>query len=197
MSRLVDRIGGRLEPRFAAARRALGTPERNPRTAVVIGRLLGAGMLVCFATGVYSHLLQHPIPGLALPTRPVSLYAWTQGAHVTIGEMLIPLLLAKLWVVYPRLFEWPPVRSFSHAIERASIAALVGTALLQLLMGTLNTFQWYPWPFSFPRTHWALSWVLIGLIAVHVGIKLPLIMREWRRSPAATAPDREESPHER
>jgi hypothetical protein len=187
MSHIVDRIGTSLEPRFAAARRALGTPERTTRTAVVIGRLLGAGMVVVFATGVYSHLLQHPIPGLVLPTRPVSLYQWTQGAHVTIGEMMIPLLLAKLWVVFPRLFEWPAVRSFVHLVERGSIALLVATALLQLLMGTLNTLQWYPWPFSFPRTHWALSWVLIGLIVVHIGVKLPLVLRHWRRMPRAGA----------
>jgi hypothetical protein len=106
---------------------------------------------------------------------------------VTIGEMMIPLLLAKLWVVFPRLFEWPAVRSFVHLVERGSIALLVATALLQLLMGTLNTLQWYPWPFSFPRTHWALSWVLIGLIVVHVGVKLPLALRHWRRMPRAGA----------
>lgn len=189
MASIVDRLEARTQSQFAAARRALGAPERSPRTAVVIGRLLGAGLLVCFVTGVYSHLLQHPVPGLALPTRPVDLYAWTQGAHVTVGLMLIPLLLAKLWVVYPRLFAWPPLDSLAHLVERGSIAMLVATALLQLLMGTLNIFQWYPWPFSFPRTHWALSWVLIGLVVVHVGVKLPLVLRHWRRTDAAQ-PDR-------
>ena len=35
----------------------LETPARHPRTAVVIGRLLGAAFLICFATGLYSRML--------------------------------------------------------------------------------------------------------------------------------------------
>ncbi|WP_051192053.1 hypothetical protein [Microbacterium luticocti] len=174
---VVDRLGAVVQPRFAAVQRALGAPERTTGTAVAIGRVLGAAVGVCFLTGVYSHLLQHPIPGLALPVRPVGLYAWTQGVHVAVGTALIPLLLAKLWVVYPRLFDWPPVRSVTHLLERVSVAVLVATALLQVFMGTLNTFQWYPWPFSFTKTHWALAWVLAGAMLLHVGVKLPLILR--------------------
>jgi hypothetical protein len=37
----------------------------------------------------------------------------------------IPLLLAKLWTVYPRLFEWQPLRSARHALERLSVAMVV------------------------------------------------------------------------
>jgi len=177
---VVERVGAALAPRFAAVRRALGAPERTTRTAVVLGRVLGLGVAVCFLTGLYSHLLQHPIPGLALPTRPVGLYTWTQGLHVAAGTALIPLLLAKLWVVYPRLFAWPPVASLWQLLERASVAVLVATGLLQVVMGMLNTFQWYPWPFSFTKTHWGLAWVFAGAVLVHVGVKLPLILRHWR-----------------
>ncbi|WP_292869856.1 hypothetical protein [Microbacterium sp.] len=189
MSGVVERMSDALAPRFAAVRRALGAPERTPRTAVVLGRVLGAGLVICFGTGVYSHLLQHPLGWLPLPTRPVDLYAWTQGLHVAVGTALLPVLLGKLWVVYPRLFTWPPARSVAQIAERASIAVLVASALLQVLMGTLNTFQWYPWPFSFTATHFALSWVLVGAMVVHIGVKLPVIAQYWRRgaeTPAAT-----------
>ena len=182
MSDAVTRWSDALAPRARAVQHALGAAERTPRMAVVIGRVLGAGMLVCFVTGIYSHLLQDPMLPVALPTRPVELYQWSQGTHVMVGTALIPLLLAKLWVVYPRLFRWPPVRSLADLAERASIAVLVSASLVQLTMGLLNTFQWYPWPFSFRAVHWALAWVVVGALLVHLGVKLPLIARHWRRS---------------
>lgn len=178
---ITQQVGAVLDERTAQIRRALDAPERTPRMAVVIGRVLGAGFAVVFLTGLYSHLLQNPIPGITLPTRPVELYAWTQGIHVAVGTALVPLLLAKLWIVYPRLFQWPPVRSARDLLERASIAVLVSTALLQVTMGVINTFQWYPWPFSFRAVHWSLSWVIVGALAVHIAVKLPLIARHWRR----------------
>lgn len=181
MTGFTDRLSTVLEIRAARLQRALATPERAPRTAVVLGRVVAAGFVVCFLTGVYSHLQQHPLAWLPLPTRPVELYAWTQGIHVAVGTALLPLVLAKLWVVYPRLFTWPPVRSVAEVAERASIAVLVSASLLQLLMGILNTFQWYPWGFSFPRTHWGLSWVIIGALIVHIAVKLPVIAQHWRR----------------
>ena len=78
------------------ARSAMASPNRNARSAVVWGRLLGIAFLVCFGTGVYSHLLQDPLPGMRFPTRPVQLYQFTQGLHITAGIAIIPLLLAKL-----------------------------------------------------------------------------------------------------
>lgn len=192
MSDAVTRWSDALAPRARAVRRALGAAERTPRVAVVIGRILGAGMLVCFLTGVYSHLLQEPTLPVALPTRPVELYQWSQGTHVMVGTALIPLLLAKLWVVYPRLFRWPPVRSVADLAERVSIAVLVSASLVQLTMGLLNTFQWYPWPFSFRTVHWALAWVVVGALVVHLGVKLPVIARHWRRTPDTPRGDRAE-----
>ncbi|MCP2637625.1 hypothetical protein K0817_013785 [Microbacterium sp. HD4P20] len=185
MSDAVTRWSEALAPRAHAVQRALGSAERTPRMAVVIGRLLGAGMLVCLLTGVYSHLLQDPSAPVVLPTRPVELYQWSQGTHVMVGTALMPLLLAKLWVVYPRLFRWPPVRSIVDLAERASIAVLVSASLVQVTMGLLNTFQWYPWPFSFRGVHWALAWVIVGALVVHVGVKLPLIARHWTRAAEA------------
>jgi hypothetical protein len=51
------------------------------------------------------------------------------------GIAAIPVLLAKLWSVYPNLYRWPPVRGVAHAIERAAVVPLVGGALLLLATG--------------------------------------------------------------
>lgn len=186
MRGLASSLDELIEPHAAAARQALASAERDARGAVALGRLVAVGVLICLVTGIYSHLLQEPLPGLALPTRPVEIYQWTQGTHVIVGTALLPLVLAKLWVVYPRLFEWPPIRSWGHLLERLSIAVLVSAMLVQIVTGILNTFQWYPWPFSFRTVHFALSFVIVGTLVLHVAVKLPLIVRHWRRERAAS-----------
>ncbi|MET8629246.1 molybdopterin-dependent oxidoreductase [Kitasatospora sp. NPDC004669] len=158
----------------------------EPRTAVVLGRWLGGALLVCFLTGLTSHLLQNPPTWLAgmLPSRPVDGYRVTQGLHVISGVAAIPLTGAKLWTVYPRLFEWPPARSALHALERLGIAVLVAAVLLELFTGLLNTLQWYPWPFPFRQTHFWLGWLATGGLLVHLAVKAPLVARHWRRAQA-------------
>ncbi|MCX4545640.1 molybdopterin-dependent oxidoreductase [Streptomyces sp. NBC_01565] len=171
----------------------------DARTATAIGRWLGIAVAVCFATGVLSHYLQHPPLWLAdrLPSRPYWGYRVTQGLHVASGIAAIPLLLAKLWAVYPRLFAWPPVRSARHALERLSVAVLVAAGVFQLFSGLLNTYQWYPWPFSFVPVHFAVAWLLAGALLLHIAVKWPQIRSHWsRRSegtlalPATDGPDR-------
>ncbi|WP_215910189.1 molybdopterin-dependent oxidoreductase [Streptacidiphilus fuscans] len=155
----------------------------DPRTAVVIGRWLGAALIVCFVTGLYSHVLQDPPTWLRdhLPTRPAGLYQFTQGLHVGTGIAAIPLLGAKLWTVYPRLFEWPPARSVRHALERLGILLLVASMLLELFTGLLNTLQWYVWPFPFRQTHFWLAWIALGGLLLHLAVKAPEIAAHWRR----------------
>mgnify|MGYP001223995767 CR=1 FL=1 len=159
----------------------------DPRTATVLGRWLGAAFAVCFLTGLVSHVLQQPPDWLAahLPSRPVWGYRVTQGLHVATGIAAIPLLLAKLWTVYPRLFTWPPVRSVGHALERLSIAVLVSAGLLEVSLGLVNTVQWYPWPFSFRQVHWALAWVVAGSLLVHLAVKAPVIAAHVSRRASA------------
>jgi hypothetical protein len=162
----------------------------DPRTATVLGRWLGAAVLVCFVTGLAGHVLQEPPDALAdrLPPRPVWGYRLTQGVHVAAGIALVPLLLAKLWAVYPRLYVRPAVRSPLHALERLSVAVLVASALLEVFLGLMNTAQWYVWPFSFRRVHWALAWVLTGSLLLHLAVKAPVIAAHWRnRSPGTRA----------
>ncbi|WP_240137184.1 molybdopterin-dependent oxidoreductase [Streptomyces sp. MUM 178J] len=171
----------------------------DPRTATVIGRWLGVLIALCFLTGFLSHYVQRPPDWLAgvLPSRPVWGYRLTQGIHVASGIAAIPLLFAKLWTVYPRLFVWPPVSSVRHALERLSIAVLVAATVFQLLTGLLNIIQWYPWPFSFVPVHFAVAWVVFGSLVLHIAVKYPEIKAHWsRQSPgtlellAADGPDR-------
>ncbi|MFJ2402262.1 molybdopterin-dependent oxidoreductase [Streptomyces xanthochromogenes] len=168
----------------------------DARTATSLGRWLGAAIAVCFGTGLVSHYLQHPPDRLVdvLPSRPLWGYRLTQGLHVATGIAAIPLLLAKLWTVYPRLFAWPPVR---HALERLSVAVLVAGALFELFTGLLNTVQWYPWLFSFVPVHFAVAWLLVGALLLHIAVKYPEIRAHWSREspgtltlPVTDGPDR-------
>ncbi|GAA2719561.1 molybdopterin-dependent oxidoreductase [Actinocorallia aurantiaca] len=151
----------------------------EPRSAVVLGRWLGSALVVCLATGLISHALQEGSG--PLPSRPVNGYRVTQGLHVISGLAMIPLLGAKLWTVYPRLFEWPPVRGVLHALERLGVALLVAALLLEVFTGLLNTVQWYPWPFPFRETHYWLAWTAAGGLLLHLGAKAPTIAEHWRR----------------
>jgi hypothetical protein len=153
-------------PRFTS-------PLRSTAVTARLGRVLGICFGICFVTGLLSHYQYHPWAWLPEPASPVWLYRVTQGVHVATGTASIPLLLAKLWSVYPNLFRWPPIASLKAAAERLSVFVLVSAALVQLTTGFLNTLGWYPWPWSFPSTHRYLGYVLIGSILVHLGIKLP------------------------
>ena len=190
MSFLLDRASTGIEHRAEAFQHALATPSRTTRTTVVIGRLLGVAFGVCFLTGLYSHFLQQPQPWMRFPTWPPNLYRVTQGLHVATGIAAIPLLLAKLWTVYPLLFAFPPFRSIGQALERISIAILISSAAVQLATGVLNTYQWYPFPFAFRDVHYALAWIIIGSLILHVAVHLPKIVHYWRdRRPAPSLGD--------
>jgi len=170
-------------------RRSLAQPSRTPRMAVVIGRLLAIAFLLCFGTGIYSHFLQDPLPWMVFTTRPVFLYQLTQGIHITAGILCFPLLFAKLYIVFPELFQTPSVKSFPHLLERVSIALFVSSSIVQIVIGLLNTYQWYAlFPFPFRQTHYALSFVIIGSLAIHIAVKLDVIAKHWRKSDSLAEP---------
>jgi DMSO/TMAO reductase YedYZ molybdopterin-dependent catalytic subunit len=156
--------------------------------AAWLGLALGVAFSVCFATGLWSHVLQHPPPWFTPPPRPAGLYRVTQGLHVATGTAAIPLLLAKLWVVHPRLTAWPPVRSALHAVERLALLPLVGGAVFLLLSGVANVARWYPWGFYFPAAHYGAAWIAIGALVVHVGAKAAATRAALRRAPAVPSP---------
>lgn len=169
---------------------------RGPWFTAVLGLVLLFGITVLFVTGLLSYAAYNPdlarvndkTPGKGLlgfylfdwPTDPHWLYRLTQGVHVTLGVVLIPVLLAKLWSVIPKLFAWPPVRSVSHALERLSLLLLVGGAVFEFVTGVLNTQLEYLFPGSFYPLHFYGAWVFIGAFAAHVALKLPLAVRVLR-----------------
>ena len=161
----------------------------TPRAAW-LGLALGVAFAVCFATGLWSHVLQHPPSWFTPPPRPAGLYRVTQGVHVAAGTAAIPLLLAKLWVVRPRLTVWPPVRSALHAVERLALLPLVGGSVFLLLSGVANVARWYPWGFYFPAAHYGAAWITVGALVVHVGAKAAATRAALRPAPGPPAGDR-------
>ncbi|HEY3528019.1 MAG TPA: molybdopterin-dependent oxidoreductase [Nocardioides sp.] len=151
---------------------------RSPAVTARVGLWLGICFGLAFVTGLVSHWSKVPHPWVPYPTRPVWGYRVVQGLHVISGTAAVPLLLVKLWTVYPKLLSRPPGRARElvvHGAERASIAVLVAAAIFQLATGIANTSEWYPWHFTFVRTHYAVGWIAIGALVVHVAVKLPVI----------------------
>ncbi len=152
------------------------TSPVHDRTVVArLGVWLGAAFAICFVTGLFSHLQQHPASWLPLPTSPAWLYRVTQGVHVASGTASLPLLLAKLYAAYPRLFMRPVLGSPARVLERVSIAVLVASSLLMVTTGIANVAQWYVFGFGFTRVHWAFAWVSVGALVLHIMVRLPAI----------------------
>ncbi len=162
--------------------KALAAPSHDTRTAALLGIALGVSFTVCFLTGLLSHLIQHPPGWFHYGARPAGLYRVTQGLHVATGTAAVPLLLAKLWTVYPHLLQWPPVRSVAHVLERVSIVPLVAGALFMLWTGVGDTARWYPYPFAFVPAHYTTAWITIGALVVHIGAKASLTRDALRRA---------------
>jgi DMSO/TMAO reductase YedYZ molybdopterin-dependent catalytic subunit len=170
----------------ATLHRRFTSSVHDERTAAVLGIALGVTFTVCFATGLWSHIQQHPQSWYIARPRPAGLYRVTQGVHVATGLASIPLLLAKLWTVYPKLFAWPPFTSAAMLLERLALIPLVGGALFMLFTGLANINLWYPWPFNFPAAHYSAAWITIGALVIHVGAKLTTTRRTLRRAPPAS-----------
>jgi DMSO/TMAO reductase YedYZ molybdopterin-dependent catalytic subunit len=136
---------------------------------------------VCFVTGLYSHVHQHPLSWLPVPARPAGLFRFTQGLHVAAGIASLPVLLAKLWVVWPRFVSFPPGRRIADAVERLGVLALVTGGIFMVFSGVANIAQWYPWRFSFTAAHYWTAWITIGAVVAHVGAKAPITSRALQR----------------
>lgn len=183
---VLQRVGERVE---RLRERVPDSPVQDERVAARLGLALGIAFAVCLLTGVVSHLHQNPAAWLPLGPEPVWAYRLNQGTHVATGLACVPLLLAKLFSVYRKLFEWPPARDPVHAIERGSVAVLVASALFQVSTGVMNVFQWYPWGFAFTGVHWAVAWVAVGSIVLHVAVQPPAIRRGLRRGANSARPE--------
>ncbi|MDV3125514.1 molybdopterin-dependent oxidoreductase [Mycobacterium sp. 21AC1] len=153
------------------------TTLRGTAVTARVGLALGVAIVVCLVTGLISHFIQHPQPWFFWPTRPVWLYRFTQGLHVISGIAAIPLIVVKLWSVWPKLFERPLIGGLVRQLERASILVLVASMLFQLSTGLMNITQWYAFRFFFTTAHYAMAYVAAGAVLVHIAVKLPVIRR--------------------
>ena len=195
--RLTDLALGRGEPPPGPFRPGFWrSPIRGPWLTSVFGSVLLLGIPVMFVTGLLSYAAYDPelgggndrTPGKGVlgfylfgwPTEPVWLYRAVIGTHVLVGLALLPIVLAKLWSVIPKLFTWPAVRSPAHLLERLSLSLLVGGAVFELVTGILNIQLFYPWGFSFYTAHLYGAWVFIGAFVTHVALKLPTMVRALR-----------------
>ncbi|MFC9289605.1 molybdopterin-dependent oxidoreductase [Streptomyces sp. NPDC057052] len=184
------------DPRLPSAPGFWRSPLRGPWFTSVLGLVLLAGITVLFVTGLLSYAAYNPdlasvndktpdkgILGFYLfawPTDPHWLYRLNQGVHVTLGITLIPVLLAKLWSVVPKLFALPPARSLAHALERISLLLLVGGALFEFVTGVLNVQLDYVFPGSFYPLHFYGAWVFFAAFASHAALKTPAAVRNLR-----------------
>ncbi|MFF0090104.1 molybdopterin-dependent oxidoreductase [Streptomyces canus] len=173
------------------------SPLRGPWLTSVLGVVLLGGITLLFVTGLLSYAAYNPdlspvndktpdkgVLGFYLfswPTDPHWLYRLNQGVHVTLGITLIPVLLAKLWSVVPKLFTLPPARSLAHALERISLLLLVGGALFEFVTGVLNVQLDYVFPGSFYPLHFYGAWVFFAAFVAHAVLKTPLAWRTLRR----------------
>jgi DMSO/TMAO reductase YedYZ molybdopterin-dependent catalytic subunit len=171
------------------------SPLRGLWLTSVLGVVLLAGLTILAVTGLLSYAAYDPLlpgndqtPGAGLlrfymfswPTHPSWLYRVDQGVHITLGLALLPVVLAKLWSVLPRLFAWPPVRSLAQILERVSLIMLVGGVLFEFATGILNIQNYYVFPFSFYTAHLYGAWVFIAGFVIHVALKFPRMVTGLR-----------------
>jgi DMSO/TMAO reductase YedYZ molybdopterin-dependent catalytic subunit len=173
------------------------SPLRGPWLTSALGSVLLVTLPVVILTGLLSYLAYAPqlgqaipghvgwlrLPGFDWPTEPSWLYRLTQGVHVGLGLVLIPVVLAKLWSVIPRLFVWPPVSSIAHLLERLSLVMLVGGILFEIVTGVLNIQYDYVFGFSFYTAHYFGAWVFIAGFVMHIAVKIPRMVSGLRSLP--------------
>ncbi|MCW2620539.1 MAG: hypothetical protein JWL64_141 [Frankiales bacterium] len=171
------------------------SPIRGTWFTSVLGLVLLIGLPVLIVTGLLSFAAYEPrfadnafprdpgwlrLPYFSWPTDPSWLYRLNQGTHVALGLALVPVVLAKLWSVLPKLFAWPPVRSVSQLLERVSLLMLVGGILFEIVTGVFNIQYDYVWKFDFYTAHYYGAWVFLAGFAVHVCLKSPTMLRALR-----------------
>ncbi|RZT83519.1 DMSO/TMAO reductase YedYZ molybdopterin-dependent catalytic subunit [Pseudonocardia sediminis] len=119
------------------------------------------------------------LPFFEWPVSPSWLFRLTEGLHIGLGMILVPVVLAKLWSVIPKLFTGPP-KGPVRALERLSLVLLVGGILFEIVTGLLNIQYDYVFGFSFYLAHFVGAWVFIAAFVLHVLLKLPTMVRSLR-----------------
>ncbi|MEV4482698.1 molybdopterin-dependent oxidoreductase [Micromonospora coxensis] len=193
-ARLWRALDRRRPPGADAVADAWRSPVRGPWLTSVLGAVLLATLPLVMVTGLLDWIAYGPRldqafprdvgwlrpPVFDWPTRPAWLFRLTQGLHVTLGIVLVPVVLAKLWSVVPKLFAWPPARSAAQVLERLSLLLLVGGILFETATGLLNVQYAYLFGFDFYTAHWYGAWVFTAALVTHVAIKLPRLVTALR-----------------
>ncbi len=171
------------------------SPLRGPWLTSALSTALLVGIPVLFVTGLVSSAAYNPrrpgndtTPGAGVlrfylfnwVTSPSWIYRLSQGIHVLVGCALLPVLLAKLWSVMPKLFSWPPFPSPAKLLERLSLLLLVGGVMFEFFTGIFNVEYFYLWRFSFYDAHLYGAWAFITGFVIHVGLKAPTMWRSLR-----------------
>jgi DMSO/TMAO reductase YedYZ molybdopterin-dependent catalytic subunit len=171
------------------------SPLRGPWLTSFLGTLLVPTITVIALTGFISHWAYHPeLPGNATidPAFDIPVlfqfpqswpswdYAVTQGTHVTLGLITLPLVLAKLWSVIPKLFKLPTIRNLAGLLERLSLLLLVGSVLVEFVTGILWMEDYYPLHLDFYAVHYYGAWVFGTAFVLHACVKLPTVRRAYR-----------------
>jgi DMSO/TMAO reductase YedYZ molybdopterin-dependent catalytic subunit len=159
----------------------------------VFGLILLIGIPIEFVTGLLSYAAYDPklagndpnaahgLFGLYLfnwITKPSWLYRVTEGTHVILGLVLVPVVLAKLWSVMPKLFQWPPWHSIAQLLERISLALVVGGIVFEMSTGVLDID--YYGQINFYSGHFYGAWAFMAGFALHVGVKFGDMVRALR-----------------
>lgn len=171
------------------------SPLRGPWLTSFLGMLLVPSIAVIALTGFISHWAYRPeLPGNATSNPAFDIpvlfqlpqswpswdYAVTQGIHITLGLMTLPLVLTKLWSVIPKLFQLPTVRTIAGAIERLSLLLLVGSVLIEFVTGILWMEKYYPLGVDFYAIHYYGAWVFGTMFVLHACVKIPVVRRAYR-----------------
>ncbi|MGK0275904.1 MAG: hypothetical protein ACI9N0_002291 [Ilumatobacter sp.] len=158
----------------------------DERRAAILGIVLGISFYTCALTGLFSW-------GASgnqgwWPSGPVGLFRLTQGTHLISGFIAVPLLLAKLRTVAPKLVQRPFITSFGHLVERISLLPLVGGSIFMLFSGVTNVAYWYPQEFYgvdigyfFPAAHGKMAIVVVGALFAHILAKISTTRRALRK----------------
>lgn len=176
----------------------------SEKTAAYLGVALGVAFTILLVTGLLSHNIQQPKSWFEWSGAPRDLYRVITATHVVTGFATLPLLLAKVWTIYPKLWararverpeRRPLFQSPAHAVERVSLIALVGGSLFLVVGGIDDAMYIYVTPFTFTPTHYLVSWVTVGALVIHIGAKRTVTLQAMRRTVATdTAPVPEEAP---
>ena len=158
----------------------------DERRAAILGIVLGVSFYTCALTGLFSWGASSNQGWW--PSGPVGLFRLTQGTHLISGVIAVPLLLAKLRTVAPKLVQRPFITSFGHLVERISLLPLVGGSVFMLFSGVTNVAYWYPQDFYgvdigyfFPATHGKMAIIVVGALFAHILAKISTTRRVLRK----------------